>query len=406
MASYSFEDSRAFVKQFEIKPYEKGCLDTLSFAVKDLIDIKGYVTGGGNPSWLQTHGKAKANALCVEQLLLSGATCYGKTMTDELAFSLIGENHFYGTPLNPKAPLRVPGGSSSGSASAVACGLVDFALGTDTGGSVRVPASNCGIYGYRPTHGAISVAGLIPFAPSLDTIGVFSQSAEVLQKVSEVSLGLTVKEKMPSPNILFLTDIFEICDEAIPPALEKFKALLSSHYTITNNLPQLITQKDLDYESLFDTYTTLQCCEIWNSLGTWIEDTPAVFGPLMDMNFNKLAKSAPRDKIQDAIRARADLTRKIKLVTDNNTILCLPTTPELAPLLKTIGSARQDRGATTYFPRALGMNAIAGLAKAPQITVPYANVDGVPIGMSFIGQPGKDESLISFIVDLEKKLKK
>src|SRR4029077_5312214 len=101
---------------------------------------------------------AAAHAVCMEQLLAAGARCEGKTVSDELAFSLIGENHFYGTPLNPRTPGRVPGGSSGGSASAVACGLVDFAVGTDTGGSVRVPSSNCGIWGFRPSHGFVSVA--------------------------------------------------------------------------------------------------------------------------------------------------------------------------------------------------------------------------------------------------------
>ena len=138
-------------------------------------DIAGTVTGGGNPTWRDTHRPAMAHAVCVEQLLHAGARCTAKTVTDELEFSLSGDNHFYGTPLNPRAPERVPGGSSSGSASAVASGLVDFALGTDTGGSVRVPASNCGLYGLRPSHGFISLAGVIPFAPGPHNCRLFPQ---------------------------------------------------------------------------------------------------------------------------------------------------------------------------------------------------------------------------------------
>src|SRR5215207_7948504 len=158
----------------EVDPTRSGLLDGLSFAVKDLIDIGGYKTGCGNPSWGDTHPLASMNAVCVEQLLDAGARCVGKTVSDELAFSLLGENHFYGTPLNPKAPDRVPGGSSSGSASAVACGLLDFALGPDTGGSVRVPANNCGVWGMRPSHGFISVAGVNPLAPTFDTVGILA----------------------------------------------------------------------------------------------------------------------------------------------------------------------------------------------------------------------------------------
>ncbi len=143
-------ESGAFAQLLKLEPSGSGPLEGLRFGVKDLIDIAGCVTGCGNPDWAKTHPPAAVNAVCVDQLLAAGATCTGKTVCDELAFSLDGENFFYGTPLNPRAPDRVPGGSSSGSASAVACGLVDFALGTDTGGSTRVPASNCGLYGLRP----------------------------------------------------------------------------------------------------------------------------------------------------------------------------------------------------------------------------------------------------------------
>ena len=134
--------SNAFVSTFDLLPTGSGTLDGLSFAVKDTIDVAGFKTGCGNPTWRDSHPSAVVHAVCVEQLLRAGARCIGKTICDELAFSLLGENYFYGTPLNPHAPDRMPGGSSSGSASAVACGLVDFALGTDTGGSTRVPASN------------------------------------------------------------------------------------------------------------------------------------------------------------------------------------------------------------------------------------------------------------------------
>jgi amidase len=161
-ASITSADSGAFVEMFELPPTAAGPLAGLRFAVKDVIDVARRLTGCGNPTWRKTHPPAAVHAVCVEQLLAAGAQCVGKTVTDELAFSLIGENHFYGTPLNPAAPKRAPGGSSSGSASAVACGLADFALGTDTGGSVRVPASNCGIWGLRPSHGFVSVAGVMP----------------------------------------------------------------------------------------------------------------------------------------------------------------------------------------------------------------------------------------------------
>src|SRR4051812_47312865 len=171
MSAITIEQSGAFIEPFTVPPTRSGPLDGLSFAVKDLIDIAGHQTGCGNPARLATHPAATSHAICVELLLAAGARCEGKTITDEIAFSLLGENHFYGTPLNPAAPERVPGGSSSRSASAVACGLVDFAVGTDTGGSVRIPASNCGIFGLRPSQGFVSVAGVMPLSPTFDTVG-------------------------------------------------------------------------------------------------------------------------------------------------------------------------------------------------------------------------------------------
>src|SRR5919197_4660611 len=181
--------SNAFVTTFELSPIGSGPLDGLRFAVKDTIEVAVFKTGCGNPTWRDSHPAAVVHAVCVEQLLRAGARCVGKSICDELAFSLLGENHFYGTPLNAHARDRVPGGSSSGSASAVACGLVDFALGTDTGGSVRVPAANCGIWGIRPSHGLVSVAGVNPIAPTFDTVGILAQSADVLARVATVLLA-------------------------------------------------------------------------------------------------------------------------------------------------------------------------------------------------------------------------
>src|ERR671914_973987 len=166
-----------------------GPLSDLTFAAKDIFDIAGYVTGGGNPDWKATHGPAAQTAWAVRVLVEAGATMVGKTLTDEITRGIFGENAHYGTPVNPRAPDRVPGGSSSGSAAAVAQGIADFALGTDTGGSVRVPANNCGIWGMRPSQGFISVAGVNPFAPTFDTVGILASSAELLARATSVLLA-------------------------------------------------------------------------------------------------------------------------------------------------------------------------------------------------------------------------
>lgn len=171
------------------EPTGRGLLDGLRFAIKDVIDVQGCITGFGHPQWYKTHTPALRNADCLDKLLAQGGELIGKTHTDELTYSLAGQNAHYGTPPNPAVPDASPGGSSSGSASVVAAGLADFAIGTDTGGSVRVPASFCGLYGFRPSHGAISSRGAIPLAKSFDTIGWFARDAEIMRKVGSVLLA-------------------------------------------------------------------------------------------------------------------------------------------------------------------------------------------------------------------------
>ena len=173
----------------ERAPLGTGRLSGLSFAVKDLFDLAGAMTTFGNPDWASTHTPAIATAPVVLALLQAGAYLAGKTKTQELAYGLTGENVWHGTPTNPAAPDRFPGGSSCGSAAAVAGSLVDFALGSDTGGSVRIPASYCGLFGIRPTQGAISLAGACALAPSFDTCGWFARSAALLSGVGEVLLA-------------------------------------------------------------------------------------------------------------------------------------------------------------------------------------------------------------------------
>jgi amidase len=196
-----------------------GPLARLSFAAKDLFDIAGHVTGAGNPDWLAHHAPAERTAPVVQALVDAGATMVGKTHTDELSRGIFGENAHYGTPINPKAPGRVPGGSSSGSAAAVAGALVDFALGTDTGGSVRIPASFCGIFGIRPTHGRLPLEGVVGQAPSFDTVGWFARDAHLLARVGEVLLATETKSAPRLRQLIIATDAFAIAEPATAAAL-------------------------------------------------------------------------------------------------------------------------------------------------------------------------------------------
>src|SRR5437868_12332507 len=212
-ASSGSDDIGAFVpgERFRITGRAGGPLSGLTFAAKDLFDVAGHPTGGGNPDWARSHPIPTRHAWAVQRLLDAGVTLVGKTVTDEVSLGILGENPFDGTPLNPKAPDRVPGGSSSGSASAVAQGLCDTALGTDTGGSVRVPASFCGLHGIRPTHGRLDLTGMMRQAPGSDTTGWFARDAATFARVSEVLLGAAIPSTLPTTLIVAI-DAFGFAD--------------------------------------------------------------------------------------------------------------------------------------------------------------------------------------------------
>src|SRR5207302_1539417 len=206
-----------------------GPLSGLTFAAKDLFDVAGHPTGGGNPDWARSNPVPTRHAWAVQRLLDAGATLIGKTITDEVSLGIVGENAFYGTPVNPRAPGRVPGGSSSGSAAAVAAGVCDTALGTDTGGSVRVPASFCGLYGIRPTHGRLDVTGMLPQAPTSDTTGWFARDSATFGKVAKVMLGEAIPAALPS-RLIIAVDAFAFADPevgaALQPMVDSLKALI------------------------------------------------------------------------------------------------------------------------------------------------------------------------------------
>jgi amidase len=391
-------ESGAFVQLLKLEPTGSGALDGLSFGVKDLFDLGGCVTGGGNPDWAGTHTPAAVNAVCVDQLLAGGATCIGKTVSDELAFSLDGENYFYGTPLNPKTPDRVPGGSSSGSASAVACGLADFALGTDTGGSVRVPANNCGLYGLRPSHGLISVAGVMPFAPTFDTVGILAASVNILTRVAATLLSFQSAAPPQLGTIHVLRESLDLCDLEVRQALaEPFWMLreLFRDKVKETSLREIDAEpRDSGLTTWFDTFCTIQWAEIWSSLGGWVEAVQPAFGPRTQNNF-ELSRSLDRRKIGPANLRREDYCRRLDAFLGSRDLLCLPTTPALAPAKGTLGDeARSSQSDLTYYPRTLSLTSIAGIGRLPQVTLPLGNVGGVPVGLSLLAGYGRDAFLL------------
>ena len=367
-----------------------GPLAGLTFAAKDLFDVAGFVTGAGNPDWLRTHEPATKTAPAVQAVVDAGATLVGKTHMDELAFSINGENAQYGTPVNSRAPGRIPGGSSSGSASVVAGEMVDFALGSDTGGSVRIPASYCGTCGFRPSHGRISLAGVVPLAPSFDTVGWFAGKASVLERVGRVLLADSSERSRPR-RLLLADDAFAMADasvrSALQPAVDGLADMIGATVHVT------LSGKGLEEWML--AFRILQGREIWTSHGDWIRRIAPSFGPGVKERFEWVA-TIDADSIARAEPVREKVLARLDGLLAQGEVLCLPTAPTIAPLKDTppqeLGSVRD---------RIMALTCIAGLARLPQVSLPVGAIDGCPVGLSLLARRGSDVTLLDVARDME-----
>ena len=367
---------------------ESGPLKGLTFSAKDIFDVAGWVTGCGNPDWARTHDAAKRHADMVSDLLNAGADLRGKTITDELAYSINGQNYHYGTPANTNAPGRIPGGSSSGSASAVAGGVVDFAIGSDTGGSIRIPASYCGIYGLRPSHGRISLEGVMPLAPSYDTGGWFTRDASLLRQVGEV-LFAEDAAKSPEPmSLLVAEDAFAMAEPAVREALMPYISRLEAQLGGAGKVS--VCEAHGGFEKWMLRFRAIQASEIWRVHGEWISQTKPTFGPEIAERF-AWVQTISEAEADEARGARVEFTQRMNALLPEGQILCLPTAPGIAP--KTSASAESLR---EHRSRVLGLTCISGLSGLPQVSLPVATVEGCPVGLSLIAPKGADMMLLSF----------
>ncbi len=360
-----------------------GALDGLTFAAKDLFDVQGFVTGCGNPDWAATHTAAERSAGAVEALLNAGAALVGKTITDEISLGLLGINRFYGTPLNPRAPDRVPGGSSSGSASAVAGRACDVALGTDSGGSVRVPASFCGLFGLRPTLGQIDTRGMMVQSPSFDTVGYFTRDSETFAKVGAVLLGETIVPELPA-EIIVATDAFAIADEVVRDALAP----------VVDRCRQVVhvTQMSLATDDLLDWarwQRVLQRHEFRATFREWVDRVNPRFSAEVAGAFADDGQTSA-DTINFASRFRAEAKARLDALLDGRRMLCIPTSPILPIARDARLSAMRDA-----VHRIVDLTGIVGLTSLPQVNIPAGSASGIPVGLSLIGWRGGDAALVS-----------
>lgn len=368
----------------------EGPLAGLTFAAKDLFDVAGLPTGGGNTDWATYNPIPIKHSWAVQTLLDSGASLVGKTITDEVSLGILGENAFDGTPINTAAPDRVPGGSSSGSAAAVAAGICHTALGTDTGGSVRVPASFCGLYGIRPTHGRVDVTGMLPQAPSSDTTGWFARDSDTFARVSAVMLGEAIPTTLPT-TLIIATDAFGFADPgvaaALQPLVDRLAALIG---TVRHDI---MAPPGLSIWA--KAQRALQPTEAWETFRPWVETHNPRFAFSVARNLVATA-SIPASERSWAALMRAEARGRMAYLLPPGTILCLPTTPFPAPKrglpLPVLDPLRD---------RITCLCAHGGLAGHPQVNLPGATLDGLPIGLSIIGARGTDTTLIAVAKAME-----
>ncbi len=380
------DPARAFMPYpaAEVPNAPQGPLAGLTLGVKDLFDVAGYPTSAGSPHHLAMSGIKTRTAPTVQRLLDAGARFVGKTITDELAFSMNGKNAHFGTPVNGAAPDRIPGGSSSGSAAAVSNGLCDFALGTDTGGSVRAPANHCGLFGIRPTHGRVSLQGAHDLAPSLDTCGYFTRDGATFARVGAVLLGDDSKPIPERPRLLVAKDAFALLDpavlEALAPAIRRVEEHLGQA-TAVEAAPD-------GFEALYWAFRYVQGREAWTVDGAMIERFRPPLGPGVADRF-AFSKAVTEAQFTEATAVRTRFTERFRGLLGADAVLLLPTMPDVAPLV-----AESEEALNDYRNRALNLLSLSGLSGLPQVSIPLASRLGAPLGLSLLGPAGSDLSLV------------
>ena len=371
-----------------------GPLDGLTFAVKDIFDVAGHPTGAGNPTWLATHSVATHTSPLVEQLLAAGATMTGKVITDELAYSLNGDNMHYGTPVNVNAVGRVPGGSSSGSVAAVAAKLCDFALGSDTGGSTRVPASYCGVWGLRTTHDLLSREHVVPLHTSFDTLTWFSHDPNTFTRVGEVLLPATsfVPKRLLKPEAVWSL------------ASEDFSAPLQEVLDAAQNLLDVkaevisFTRDTETLEQWRQAYVTMGAAEAWALHSEWILEHKPTFSAPIAGRWSQAQAVTPEQE-QRAQQQVADIRAHVRGILGDDAIAIVPSAAGLAPLQNETGEAVDQ-----LRMRTMHITCIAGISGVCQVSIPFKNKAGVPVGVSLMGPAGSDLALIRLATALANTL--
>ena len=371
----------------DISLNEYGLLSNLNFVLKDMCDVKNFKTSCGNPDFFKKCDFANDYAPFLKDLLNEGPVLKGITVCDEFFYSLIGENGHYGTPTNLNAPSCVPGGSSSGSAAALTTDLYDFSIGSDTGGSVRIPASFCGLIGMRPTHNRINTKGVYPMAPSFDTVGWFANNPEIFQKVGNVLLNNIERSNVDFKQYVVAEDLLELCDAEVQDNFSNY---------INVNIPNINkTRLSTNTKAIIaDNFRILQGAEVKENIIPWIEKNKPNISPEIKSRIDMASKITDIE-VNRALIFRKTLIDEIKKSLPEGTIAVFPTSPFSAPK-----SGQDDESLGSFRKRLMELTSIAGMTSRPQITIPRLKDKSGPVGISLLGWKYSDEILLNKLTEI------
>lgn len=360
-----------------VPPSGEGPLAGESVAVKDLFAVGGYAVGAGNPVWLAEASVESANATAVQQLLDHGASVAGIAQTDEFAYSIAGQNSHYGTPPSPAVVGGLPGGSTSGPASAVALGQASIGLGTDTGGSIRVPASYQGLWGLRTTHGAVSAEGLLPLAPTFDTVGWLTRNAASLKGAA----GASLREHAAAGDFVVAPDLLE---HATPDVRAAFTAAVGEHERIDIG----------DASELLYIFRSVQAAEAWATHGAWVSAHPGALGPDVAGRFAAAALVTAEQESSARLRLAEARARLDEVLGDR--VLLLPSASSIAPSAVTDAATVEATRQGT-----MRLTSVAGITGRPALSVPLLSVPQsgallpAPVGLCLVGPRHSEIALIA-----------
>ena len=378
-----------------------GPLSGWSLAVKDMIAVEGHVSSFGHPRWRETHGPSTSTAPALAALLAAGASVAGLAKLDQLAWSLTGSAGEGVAPRNPLYPDRLTGGSSSGPAAAVAVGLADAGIGTDTGGSIRVPAAACGLFGLRTTYGLISTRGVLPLAPSFDVVGILARGLGQLGQLLEVMTapGLPGADAGPpvtgpsanlaAPRVIVPAGVLAAVSTETADAV---LAVASGLAAAGGSVPEEDDLSAFIGNEVADLFARIQARQVWAAHGPWLAQNIDALAPDVADRARRGEKltAAPRQQQDDDRRAwhaySAGLSRKLPV----GTLAVLPVMPDLPPLRTASGADLQ-----AFRLGAFRFTTPASLTGRPELVIPVRHLpSGNHLGVGILGHRGGDAQLL------------